>query len=217
MGSCRAVVLALLLASCADEKPASEPEEGVEVGLDARVEEPRDAGRPPREDTPVRDGGRRAVTIPMECEPGRYEGTFLCAIVAVVPWAGKMQFELVGNEMGSGEFRTLSVAAGTKISSDLDSMGGTFTGDLEAEFDCQTRQLRGELANGVYLLASLMPWRFNGPLQGTYRIDDAGVPGFDGTMGTLTTPDLWFYGPLGPSAMCEWQVSRVSDGLDAGP
>jgi hypothetical protein len=211
-----AFAIASLLASCSGDEAAGEPDDEVEVTLDARAPgQPADAGRPRRDASEAGDAGRRPVPTSLECEPGRYEGTFLCAIV-VVPWSGKMQFDLVGNVMGAGEFRTLSVAAGTKINSDLDSMGGTFTGDLQAEFDCDTGQLEGELANGVYLLANIMPWRFNGPLQGTYRLDDAGVPGFDGTMGTLTTPDLWFYGPLGPSARCEWKVSRVGDVLDAG-
>lgn len=206
----------MLLASCSGDEGSRQPDADVEPELDARVPtEPADAGRPGRDASVIRDAGRRPMTTPMECAPGRYEGTFLCAII-VVPWSGKMQFDLVENVMGAGEFTTLSVAAGTKISSDLDSMGGTFTGDLKAEFDCTTGKLEGELANGVYLLASIMPWRFNGPLEGTYRLDDAGVPGFDGTMGTLTTPDLWFYGPLGPSAMCEWHVSRVGEIPDAG-
>ncbi|MET0283565.1 MAG: hypothetical protein ABW352_03825 [Polyangiales bacterium] len=212
-----ALALSLLITSCSDDNTPVEPEEVVDARLDSgAVTMPKDAGVKRDAELTRVDSGRKPPTIPMQCEPGRYAGEFFCAISGIAPWFGKMEFDLVENVMGSGEFTTLSVAAGTQISSDLDSMGGTFSGDLVAEFDCRTGEIKGELANGIYLLVGVMPWRFNGPLQGSYGTDDAGLPAFEGKLGTLTTPDLWFYGPLGPSAMCDWHASRV-DRVDAGP
>jgi hypothetical protein len=105
---------------------------------------------------------------------------------------------------------------GTKIMGSDDSLSGMFTAELQGDFDCRTGELTGQISNGVYLFAGFMEYQLEGPLQGSYRTD-GGLPGFDGTMGKLTSKDFEAFGELGPYAMCTWSASQVSSRVDAGP
>jgi hypothetical protein len=218
----KSVAFFLLTASCSGtpERNVSGAGDGSEDGengdpvVDAGVAAV-DAGRPMRDASRL-DAARPPAVLARECTPGRYEGEFNCVISGLLPWVGKIGFDLVEQEMNAGEFLTLTIVPGTRIMGSDDSLDGMFTADLEGDFDCRTGALTGRLANGVYLFGGFMEYQLEGPLQGTYRTD-GGAPGFDGTMGKLTSPTFEAFGDLGPSAMCTWTATQVDKSLDAGP
>jgi len=219
------MALWLLLASCSETAPRGPGEESddsddsdnsqdSDAVIDARVEA-RDASQPLRDASRL-DAGRPPLTPVRECLPGRYEGEFKCVISDFLPWEGKIGFDLVEESMHAGEFATLTIVAGTRIMGSDDSLQGMFSADLEGSFDCRTGALTGRLANGVYLFAGFMEYQLEGPLQGSYRAD-GGLPGFDGTMGKLTSKTFEALGELGPSAMCTWSANQTGKSADAGP
>lgn len=214
----RSVLACLCLWGCSDDAAAgpstSSGDDDAKVEVSEKDASVRDAKAPPA----MRDAGKldAGTARIAQCAPGHYEGKFDCAIAGLLPWTGRMAFDLVENSTGSGEFQTLSIAAGTEIVGDQDSMGGMFTGELQADFDCQTGELDGQLANGRYLFVGAMEYMFEGPLHGLYR-SDGGTPGFDGTLGTLTTPNFEFAGPFAPTGDCTWSADLTDSAPDAGP
>ncbi|MET0285230.1 MAG: hypothetical protein ABW352_12200 [Polyangiales bacterium] len=191
----------LLLAGCSDDAPAAETQDPVTV--EDAAAPTRDAARPMRDAaapaSPRIDAGRAP-----RCSPGRYEGEFRCVISSLLPWVGKISFELVEESTNEGEFSTLSIVPGTRIMGSDDSLQGMFSADLTGSFDCATSTLNGRIENGVYLFAGFMEYELEGPLQGRYG-GDGGAPGFDGTM-SLTSPTFEAFGELGPSATCTWSA-----------
>jgi hypothetical protein len=222
MPESRLLPFCLLLASCSDDlsSPSAAPIDDANDASGATVADASDASVPdasPMIGT-VPDASTNSLSPPRtaQCKPGRYEGMFNCSIGGLLPWTGSIAFELVKDEMGAGEFRTLSIAAGTKISSDQDSMGGTFSGQLAASFDCQTGLLSGDLVDGKYLFLGSVEYHFKGPLTGSYRMD-GGAPGFDGKLGTLTSIDFEAVGAFSPTGDCTWSADLADDKPDAGP
>jgi hypothetical protein len=131
-------------------------------------------------------------------------------ISGLLPWVGKISFALVEETSEAGEFTTLSIVPGTRIMGSDDSLSGMFTAQLEGNFDCSSGALKGRLTNGVYLFAGVMEYHLEGPLEGRYA-SDGGLPGFDGSLGKLTSSDFEALGEIGPSATCTWHASRTSD------
>jgi hypothetical protein len=150
--------------------------------------------------------------------PGRYDGMFECLISGLLPWEGRMSFSLVAKVSGGGEFQSLEIVPGTRITGNDDSFNGMFEAELQGTFDCATGMLTGALTNGNYLFAGVMNYELEGDLEGSYQNElDGGVPGFQGTMGPLTSKTFEQVGPLGPSATCTWSARRTGEAEeDAG-
>lgn len=197
--------------SCAEAtKTDTDPAEPV----DARVlPVAPDASRPTAQRV---DAGRIDASRPVrpapprECTPGQYVGEFSCVISGLLPWVGKISFALVEETTEAGEFTMLSIVPGTRIMGSDDSLSGMFSAELEGTFDCNSGALKGRLTNGLYLFAGVMEYHLEGPLEGRYA-SDGGLPGFDGSLGKLTSSDFEALGELGPSATCTWHASRTSD------
>jgi hypothetical protein len=211
------VALCLALAGCSSDAGGAEPEpQDDDEVVDARAaDKPKDAGDRTRDARPL-DASKPRPIPQAQCSPGQYDGDFSCLISGLLPWAGKMSFALVEKSANSGEFTTLQIVPGTQISGNDDSFSGMFTATLEGEFDCQTGQLTGQLADGLYTFGGFMNYQLHGPLEGSYRAD-GGTPGFDGKMGPLKSTDFDLYGELAPYADCTWSAVRTGDASgDAG-
>jgi hypothetical protein len=209
----------LLLASCSEE-PDRDPHEEEEVVDDVRtLDASREAGRPARDAASAPLDGRVSrppPQRPQECMPGRYEGEFNCVISNFLPWQGKMSFSLVEQTRNGGEFTSLEIVPGTRISGSDDSFQGMFTAELAGTFDCETGALTGALEDGTYLVGGFMEYQLAGPLEGSYQLGDGGAPGFSGEMGPLTSATFDLYGPFAPMAMCTWQASRTGSAAGDG-
>lgn len=217
---CRFSSLALVLGTCLlpsacaeDPRRPGEETQDDETSLDARVAEPgRDASRTVR-DASLLDARRPVRPVPpAECSAGQYEGQFNCLISGLLPWVGKMSFALVEKAMGAGEFQTLQIVPGTRISGSDDSFQGEFTATLEGDFDCQTGELTGQLTDGLYVFGGTMEYQLAGPLEGSY-LSDAGA-GFAGKMGPLKSANFDLFGELAPAAECTWNAARVGAARD---
>jgi hypothetical protein len=157
------------------------------------------------------DAGRVFRPPALACMPGVYRGNFSCTVADLFPFSGSMNFTLVEEAEGAGEFTTLSVVAGTRIMGRDDSFEGMFDAELSGKFDCKTGLLAGAI-DGSYLSPRLgFPLGLMGPLEGSYRVD-AGA-GFDGTMGPLESPEVnELLGPFAPNASrCTWTAVRSGD------
>lgn len=184
----------------------TEPEQGPSSSLrDARVS-PRDASA-----RPAMDARRPTPPAAAACMPGTYRGEFSCSVAELLPFAGDMMFTLVEEAEGAGEFTTLKVVPGTRITGRDDSFEGTFDAELSGTFDCKTGELTGAI-DGSYFTPRLgFPLGLIGPLSGNYSPD--GGAGFDGVMGPLESPDVnSFLGPFAPTASnCNWRATRIGD------
>jgi hypothetical protein len=203
-------------AGCADPHSNDPVGTASEDGGDPvqRGDEPRDARA---RDTKPLDAGAKAPprTAQPDCTPGSYTGEFTCLISGLVPWGGTMAFSLVEEASGAGEFQTLQIVPGTRLSGTDETFSGTFSADLQGTFDCRTGKLVGSLENGVYRIQGETPLSMRGGLEGTY-LTDAGTPGFSGTMGPLGTPDFDLLGALAPTASCTWSTVRTGAAADGG-
>lgn len=213
-----ACAITVLLAGCSgnDESPEPMDRTSDDAKLtDADVGGARKDASARTRDAMAMDANRPRPATQASCTPGQYEGQFSCLISGLLPWVGKMSFALVEKTAGAGEFTTLQIVPGTRISGNDDSFQGEFTATLEGEFDCQTKQLAGRLVDGNYLLNGFMNFELNGPLEGTYA-SDGGAPGFGGKMGPLKSANFDLAGDLAPYADCTWNAARVSAAVDAG-
>jgi hypothetical protein len=155
---------------------------------------PRDAAPPPSETGTLvpADSGPGTSSTGGECLPGTYAGTFTCNVMAIsviqFPWSGSLSITLVGQDTMNGEFSTLTIAPGAKVSG-ADGHGGTFTADLTGSLDCPTRKLTGSMNNGQYL-NGFVRLLFTGDLTASYDVTATPRAFQNGVMGPLVSPEL---------------------------